>query len=117
MREIKFKAWDKVKEEWIYSDKFPSMWQYFKELENRGIRHYESYQYTGLRDKNGKEIYEGNIVKYFKTEYQVAFIEGSFELVGTDKYGKIFKTNRIITDACIGEVIGNIYENPEYETA
>ncbi|KKL65171.1 hypothetical protein LCGC14_2157620 [marine sediment metagenome] len=57
MREIKFRAWDKVIGKWHYSNKYPSMWQFFRALEDLGIHHFECYQYTGLKDKNSKEAY------------------------------------------------------------
>jgi len=112
-REIKCRARDKVAETYLYSDKFPSMWQFFKELENRGIRHYETEWYTGLLDKNGKEIYEGDIVQFKyanrKTldKGEVKWCISGYEILSVHQgwFGSHY------LDKC--EVIGNIYSNKE----
>lgn len=124
MREIKFRTWDKKYHmmEYDYStDLLIGMdgKAYQKEERNYAgttfveyelANHYEIMQYTGLKDKNGKEIYEGDIVRISGHPFG---IDGNYE-VGYNE----------LMELCCGgwylhrmrhwaEVIGNIYENPE----
>jgi len=72
MREIKFRGWDKSIKKMIYpklwDNSMPSNWQHW----------YELMQFTGLKDKNEKEIYEGDIVRCEYGIGQVVFNAGCF---------------------------------------
>lgn len=86
---------------------------------------YVLMQFTGLLDKNGKEIYEGDIVKVFPS-FNLPFIsavffeEGCF-FIDNNIQSSAKTTNNTINDTripiyklvCPFEIIGNIYENPE----
>ena len=114
MKEIKFRVWDNDLEIMSYSDS-----EIFIMFSNNGIcigyeindeiDDYELMQYIGLKDKNGEEIYEGDIVKFF--EYKV------IDNIVLPEEIVIIKDIREGCDALRPsqhmEVIGNIYENPE----
>jgi len=60
-REIKFRAWDDGRRKYIYSDRHLSLTTFFINIDRRNIM-FNLEQFTGLHDKNKKEIYEGDIL-------------------------------------------------------
>ena len=119
--ELKFRHFDLYSKRMMYSDKdFFSLEDYFS---GQAYQESDDMQFTGLKDKNGAEIYAGDICKcnYFngsksKCHFEVVeFNNGKFDLTWT--INKLFKSFR--SRSCFNghsdafEVIGNIYENPE----
>lgn len=130
MREIKFRAWWKEAklmadvEVWREDDiviivpvvsSIPGH-KFERQLLDEG--EYNLMQYTGLKDKNGKEIYEGDIIKGNDTDQGnciVKYIEAQFDLYsinGEDLYSDYFLKTGDIQEREL-EIIGNIYETPE----
>ena len=123
-RDIKFRAWDEVSEKMLNWNEFleTKMKNTFIAPESTGLI---LMQYTGLHDKNGKEIYEGDIVLLdcyyyeepgFGGEFKVIYddINGMWLLVDLENKDRVFAIGEIRSyyKAEI-EVIGNIYDNPE----
>jgi len=122
MREIKFRAWDEQHKEmhynfeWISSGISGNDWIVFRSnrqklsnesppFENPYFRQqFKIMQYTGLKDKSGREIYEGDIMGRFVVKYIIN--NAQFKLMAKDaEFDLDYGHDHF-------EVIGNIYENP-----
>ena len=118
MRSIKFRAWDKEVEEMINVARFDfADYTIYTHLFADGGRLAENcyiMQFTGLTDKNGKEIYEGDVVigshrsqrddEQMFIEQSVTFLNGCF-MFGNWNAHEYFNMHRGI------EVIGNVYQD------
>jgi len=126
MREIKFRAWDKDSKLMLYKKFYDHNWYTTPKNDEDGCHTYSSMQYsdqyhkelmqyTGLKDKNGKEIYEGDIVTadylVMTSRYKVTIEDGHPQLVHMRNNALRFFLSK--DDVEVYEVIGNIYENPE----
>ena len=123
MRVPKFRAWDKLRKITLPVGDLDTSYKLVYLEEDNGYRceidfdEIELMQSTGLKDKNGKEIFEEDIVKFTITN-GFDYVVDEF---GTVKYklGAFYilngLTEYIISDIHIDEieVVGNIYENPE----
>jgi hypothetical protein len=112
MREIKFRAWDKSKQMWERNFSISNNGSFLRLGIGQKSEFWEVMQYTGLKDKNGKEIYEGDVVTYHcgsdkQTEPMVVAIPDVY--ISSNDSDGYMRTHSY-------EVIGNIYENPELVT-
>ena len=129
-REIKFRAWLKEEKKMVNVETIDFSEKSIQHLEKNEIidayllrttflEDIDLMQYTGLKDKNGKEIYEGDILKYnfpydgrLKHISLVKFVETEASFGIKDIYGNEIPLYRITANNYF-EVVGNIYENPE----
>ena len=137
-REIKFRVWDKKRKEMSCGDwnitfnckshDYP-VTIHGIDRDNKEDFDFEIQQFTGLKDKNGKEIYEGDLIKTDPNhiaillkandcvEYSCGEIMFSNEAwkIGQCKIGASYLGDYAMCDCCPSaiEIIGNIFENPE----
>ena len=100
-REIKFRAWEKDKMEYGVC---PCQIDYYNQGHEPDCF---LMQYTGLKDKNGKKIYEGDILLHEDFKYRKQKVYG---VMAWDETAAAFTSFYPLFQF---EVIGNIYENPE----
>lgn len=112
MREIKFRAWDKKEKRFVIIAEIRQLiGGIFAEGQHREDKDIELMQFTGLTDKNGKEIYEGDIVKY---SIQGTLQDSPLEIKIPDIFIELgHDDNYYLPQEETFEVIGNICENPE----
>lgn len=122
MREIKFRAWDTVREEMWNNPHFAitQMLNCLTDYKLRKSGRYIFLQYTGLKDKDGKEIYEGDIVIFMLPDCTwsnpqiVQYCHSSFVTKSGNLWGLGYFEDIVHSDNLeLIEVIGNIYENKE----
>ena len=136
-REIKFRAWDKITKQLVYLNKSTFV-NYEVDDKNIGFeltldglgkesnqktwlrkpKDYVLQQFTGLKDKNGREIYEGDILKSVtKNIYSIEFNYGKFILNGNycdemyDFNCSEYRDGQNSSERF--EIVGNIFENKD----
>ncbi len=119
MREIKFRAKDIASNKWLFGDlrHHKDDVCIFDQGGTKGeqVKRETVGQFTGLRDINGKDIYEGDIldVSYADEEsyLEVRFVRGVFAFLWNGDLDDEFPCNAPTHEWA--KVIGNIYDNPE----
>jgi len=123
-RPIQFRVWHNTRKEWVHDSRPPlgginlfGETILMGELLQHSIEELNDYvamQFTGLTDKNGVEIYEGDIVSDSEGEkYAVSWLEGGstgwFPFAGQMSWARYFRGMAPLEY----QVIGNVHETPE----
>lgn len=116
MREIKFRAWDAERKFFLSAASFGSSITPCEDKERTVFLNHRDniilMQFTGLQDKNGKDIYEGDVFYWGADRGKVTFEKGCFIF----RVGKNYSMTMRDHYPEEVEIIGNIFEHPELLT-
>lgn len=136
-REIKFRAWDNINKKWLLGYDLPRSGGFSMHGECMMFGEYQQVlsqfplklldelkimQFTGLKDANGTDIYEGDIIspievdeKYKSVNYPIEWDNNTARFAyryGQDEW-KVLNIDQSFMEQCNMKVIGNIHQNPE----
>lgn len=126
MRTIKFRAWD-TKYKWmdepdgydlyltnsgLVDVSEQGCWDRYLDRNWHEDKRYVLMQYTDLKDKNGKEIYEGDLVRNNDLTWEIYWGGGCYKMAEEGRRSD--NDHLFIEEAQYSEVIGNKYENPDH---
>ena len=113
-REIKFSAYDKYKERWIYAENAYELYNLFYGFSDDGYSDGQLKwlrQYTGIDTIDSREVYEGDIIENEYWELLLVEYEGpSARWVGSNNKGWVALDDLLEAK---GEIVGNKFQNPE----
>src|SRR5699024_9184589 len=136
MREIKFRGWERELQTMVYDTELGGwIFEYngnpvraVNQMINEEDYFYDLMQYTGLKDKNGEEIYEGDVLKWdggrtgiskLPSDYIIEVLKSKHLDIELEEHTNSYMFNYDTSGYTFpgfleeAEITGNIYENPE----
>ena len=113
MREHKYRAWDIAEKRFWSEEEMNEIGGFYYTYRlDPNPEDFILFEYIGLQDKNKKDMYEGDIVQFYKTTSEVFFRAGSFATyIDNDTKSWIEISQNSFRDEL--KIIGNICQNPE----